>query len=174
LHVDNNWPVSMIMSGPLVACLPTTPVDEVTRTFLEHDIQTLLVIDTEGYAVGVVAQADLLLALQFCTPGEIARTTAGDIMTADLVTCTQNMLIAEAIVLMLRNNANHLIVVKPYETPEEMRFHPIGVISMNDIIRHISETLTLVAADVCQSPGADGHSDIPRRRGKRFRAPQAI
>jgi crotonyl-CoA carboxylase/reductase len=121
-----------MMHYGVIACALDTPVNEVARRMTSYHVHAIVVTDSEGFATGIVSQTDVVLARQGRGAEELAQLTAGDIMTAALITCTPDSTVAEAITLMARNRIHRLVVVdtragKPW---------PVGVLSMTDIITY--------------------------------------
>ncbi|MFZ1509454.1 MAG: CBS domain-containing protein [Anaerolineae bacterium] len=121
------------MHQGVITCLERTTVDEVARSMVEHHIHAVVVVDTQGYAVGVVSQTDMVMARQGRAPADVAHLTAVDIMTPDLITCTLAASVSDVITTMTRHRIHRLVVVQ--EEGEHLR--PVGVISMTDIIRQM-------------------------------------
>lgn len=124
--------VREMMHYGVIACALETPVNEVARRMISYHVHAIVVTDPDGFAAGIVSQTDVVLARQGRSAEELAQLTAGDIMTAALITCTPDTTVAEAITLMTRNRIHRLVVVdtrtgKPW---------PVGVISMTDIITY--------------------------------------
>ena len=122
-----------VMQRSLLTCLPTTPIEVVARRLTDYHVHALVVVDDDGYAIGVVSQTDLLLA--HCRPeAELAGPcTAGDIMTSTVMTCTPETTIFDAVTTMTRNHIHRLVVVKA----SSPKLYPLGVVSMTDIIRYL-------------------------------------
>jgi CBS domain-containing protein len=124
-----------IMRRDVHAVLPETPLDEVIRLIDDNDIQRVAVVDAEGMLLGVISDSDLLryfkpqqkgvwhLLAKVKHPFEkdackledmqrcLAETTAGVVMTTGLATAREDMLIEEAIALMIEKQLKRLPVV---------------------------------------------------------------
>ena len=121
-----------VMQRSLLTCLPSTPIETIARRLTDYHVHGLVVVDDDGYAIGVVSQTDLLLA--HCRPeAELAACTAGDIMTSTVMTCTPETTIFEAVTTMTRNHIHRLVVVKAGSP----KLYPLGIVSMTDIIRFL-------------------------------------
>jgi CBS domain-containing protein len=113
---------------------PDTPLDEVIRVIDHNDIQRVVVVDDQGKLIGLISDGDLLhffkpeqegiwhlLAKvkhpfqQDACHGDLQRclqeTRAAAVMTTDLVTVREEMLIEEAIGLMVEKALKRLPVV---------------------------------------------------------------
>lgn len=49
-----------VMKTKLVTVLENTPIKEIAKLMLEHDISGLPVVDEQGYVLGVVSELDLM------------------------------------------------------------------------------------------------------------------
>lgn len=130
---------------------PETPLDEVIRVIDHNDIQRVAVIDAEGKLLGLISDGDLLhffkpkhegiwqrLAKvkdpfkQDACRGDLQRclmeTSAGAVMTTDLVTVREELLIEEAIGLMVEKALKRLPVVDA-----DGRFK--GMVSRDSLLR---------------------------------------
>lgn len=129
--------VKEIMSRDLITCVPETSLTQVMQRLAEFAIHALVVIDEDGYAVGMVTQLDVLMAQRRAIGPAAEPITAGEIMSPIAIVCCPDMTLLEAVTLMTRNHIHRLIVAKP----NSERIYPLGLISMTDLIRHaIKET----------------------------------
>ena len=131
--------------------LPETSIDEVIRVIDRNDIQRVAVVDKDGLLLGLISDRDLLrffkpqqegilrllgYARQAFKPdpcrGDLGRclmeTTAATVMIADLITVREDMLIEEAIGLMIEKGLKRLPVVDA-----EGRFK--GMINRDSLLR---------------------------------------
>ena len=46
----------------VIACSPDTPAEEVASAMAAHDVSALVVLDADGYAVGLISRTDLVNA----------------------------------------------------------------------------------------------------------------
>jgi len=77
------------------------------------------------------------------------------IMTADLKTVTDATLLAEALLLMTRNQIHHLPVLKNNK--------PIGILTTSDVIRHLTTNPALIATDIYKANSVDALQKISSR-----------
>lgn len=152
IEVEQLKRVGDILRRDVHAVLPETPLNEVIRLIDDNDIQRVAVVDDEGMLLGLISDRDLLryfkpeqegiwhlLAkvknpfkqearragdLQQC----IGQTTAGVAMTTELITAREEMLIEEAIALMIDKGLKRLPVVD-----KDRRFK--GMISRDSLLR---------------------------------------
>lgn len=131
--VEDATLVRDVMHHGVITCDRSTPLAEVARSMLANRIHAVVVVDSQGYAVGVVSQTDLVLARQGRTPEQAAKLTAGDIMTPGVIGCAPDCKLSDAIALMTRNRVHRLVVVEE----RQGKPRPVGVLSMTDVIRQM-------------------------------------
>jgi CBS domain-containing protein len=151
VEVENLKHVGDILRQDVHAVLPETPIDEVIRIIDDNDIQRVVVVDDTGKLLGLISDRDLL---RYFKPGQegiwhllskpfhvfkqdndradlsqiLAATTAGEVMTTDLVVVRKEMLIEEAMALMIEKALKRLPVVD-----DDNRFQ--GMISRDALLR---------------------------------------
>jgi CBS domain-containing protein len=132
--------------------LPEMPLNEVIRIIDDNDIQRVAVVDAEEKLLGLISDRDLLRYLkpeqegvwrllakvkhpfeqEACRTGDLqkclAETTASAVMTTELITVGEEMLIEEAIALMIDKGLKRLPVIDA-----EGRFQ--GMISRDSLLR---------------------------------------
>ncbi len=129
--------VREIMDGSPATVSADTPVDEVVKTLRTHELPGVPVVDSEGRCVGIVTEADLVLAdderdlhlphyvsifggLVFLEPlshfeDRLRKATAAlarDLMTEDPVTIEPSASVQEAARKIARSKHNRLPVVE--------------------------------------------------------------
>ncbi|WP_054030465.1 DUF190 domain-containing protein [Desulfatitalea tepidiphila] len=129
-----------------------TPLEEVVRIIDRNDLQRVAVLDKEEKLLGLISDRDLLRFFKpaqegiwgllarmkqpfmqdACQSGDLQRclseTRAGDVMTTDLITVREEMLIEEAIGRMIEKGLKRLPVIDA-----EGRFK--GMISRDSLLR---------------------------------------
>ena len=125
--------VKELMSRELITCAASTPIEQVMRRLLDHTIHAVVVVDEQGYAIGIVSQTDVLKAQQRMMVHGAGSLTAGEIMSAHVIACRADTSLLEAVTLMTRNHIHRLVVAKPGDDA----VYPLGIISMTDVIRYV-------------------------------------
>jgi CBS domain-containing protein len=75
-----------LMSSPVVTVKPSTPLSEVAKVMRDRDVGFVPVCDNAGRVLGVVTDRDI--AVRACAVGlSPALTSAGAVMTADVIAC---------------------------------------------------------------------------------------
>ena len=106
-------------------------IDEVVRVMNENHIGAIVVVDGET-VVGIISERDLLKKL-LAVHKDPSTTTAGDIMTDQLVITTIEKTCQECIATMNSHRIRHLPV---YEGKDL-----VGILSIGDLIKHLSKDL---------------------------------
>ena len=125
-----------------VVTIPNTAsVRDAAITMTEEQISSLLVVDhslpsnvdDEAPVVGIITDRDLrsrILASDRPPTSNVA-----EAMTPQLITIDENSYVFEAMLTMLRHNVHHLPIVQ--------QNHPIGVLSLSDMLYHESQSSIL-------------------------------
>jgi CBS domain-containing protein len=120
-----------VMSHAIVTCPPDTSPEAIARAMKERNSRSVVVIDEEGRAVGVITGADLL---SLYDPGEQVG-TAAEMIQRSLITADPDLALAEAADLMIRNEVHRLVVVDP----SAGNGAPIGMVSASDIVAEMAQ-----------------------------------
>ena len=101
-------------------------VYEAMQTFAKNKVGSLLVLDDNGIAVGIIAARDVLMeTLKSCE--EIKSTKVKDIMTKEIIVASPEDSIEEVEKLMTVNRIRHVPIVKEREIA--------GLISIGDVVK---------------------------------------
>lgn len=144
---------SIMTHGALMVGRDTT-IGELARIMVEHGVSGLPVCE-DGRLVGIVTETDVIsheinpsppvfitfLDAIFKLPWDesdedlrrVMASTAGELMTENVVTATPDMTVHEAATLMYQRKANPLPVV-------DAMGKVVGIVSRSDIIRLIAES----------------------------------
>ena len=145
--------VANIMTSDVVSVGPSSTVADVARLMVEHAVSGIPVVDG-GRIVGIVTERDMVaqememdapaygtfLDAVFKFPWDkseeelrlILATTAGELMSSDVVTVSPTTTVREAAGLMYKRRLNPLPVT-------DDRGHLVGIVSRSDIIRLLTE-----------------------------------
>ena len=97
------------------------------QTFAENKVGSLLVLDDNSNAVGIIAARDVLMeTLKSCE--EIKSTKVKDIMTKEIIVASPEDSIEEVEKLMTVNRIRHVPIVKEGEIA--------GLISIGDVVEN--------------------------------------
>ena len=113
------------MSTPPIAIGPDSMYHEALRITQAHGLHHLPVVNAQGALVGIVAERDMLLAASHYVQSAV---DIAEFMHRDVITVTPDMLMEEAVTLMLDHQIGSLPV-----TDAERRL--VGIITKSDIFK---------------------------------------
>jgi len=131
------------MTGPVVrewmhegviVCAPETTLPEVAQTMKTHQISALVVVNTDGLALGVISRTDLANA-GFIEPymRHWRGMTARHLMTSPVISVGAGTPVADALDLLRTRKIHRLVVTEAVPGGER----PIGILSLTDVVRHV-------------------------------------
>jgi CBS domain-containing protein len=106
---------------------PTTIVQEVAQQMTEG-MTNSAIVSADDFPIGIVTDTDM--SSKIATGRFPIATTIDKIMSSPVVTVVENISLAEAQLLMLKNNVTHLCVTKDGSDKSEIK----GIISEHDLI----------------------------------------
>jgi len=112
--------------GELATVSPDRPILEVVQELRQRRIGAVLVTDADGGMVGILSERDIVHALAE-HGADLARLTAGDLMTASVQTCTPDHDVHHVMGQMTEGRFRHVPVI------DDGRL--AGVISIGDVVR---------------------------------------
>jgi CBS domain-containing protein len=120
----------------VITCEPDTSAQEVAASMKRHDVSALVVVDRDGYTMGVISRTDLVNAT-FVEPylRHWRGLSARHLMSSPAIGVRADLSIEEA-VRMLRERRIHRLVVT---VPEGGRERPIGILSVTDLAAHVAD-----------------------------------
>ena len=120
----------------VITCTPETSAEDVAETMKLHDVSALVVVDVEGYAVGLISRTDLVNAT-FVQPylRHWRGLSARHLMTSPVVSVRAETPLAEAVRLIKERRIHRVVVTMP----EGSRERPIGILSLTDLVGHLKE-----------------------------------
>ena len=127
----NDMKVRDWMHRGVIVCAPDAPADEVAGSMAAHDISALVVVDTDGYAVGLISRTDLVNAT-FVQPylRHWRGLSARHLMSSPVISVREDAPVETAIAL-IRARKIHRVVVTVTEGGRE---RPIGILSVSDVV----------------------------------------
>jgi CBS domain-containing protein len=133
---------TLLTREPLILPL-TTSIRDVAKTMADEYQSAALIndpdieLETNGF-VGLITEHDLcskVVAQGICIDNPVS-----EVMTTELISLDRNAYISEAMLIMLRYNVHHLPILK--------NKHPIGLITVSDIVRYESQNSLLFASSI--------------------------
>jgi CBS domain-containing protein len=119
-----------VMSHAIITCPPTTSLQNAARAMTERRSRSIVVVDEEGSAAGVITGNDLLSLYE---SGTTAATVA-DLMSPP-ITCDADLPLPAAADLIISHEVHRLVVTDSSRGGSA----PIGVISTADIVAEMAD-----------------------------------
>lgn len=121
--------VKHIMHNGVIGCKSDTPLSEVVRILSDTDIHALVVTGDSGEVAGIISHMDVIRHHD----QDLARLTASQVMTSNVITVTPDAKVADAIDVMVKKRIHRLVVTEA----EGSKLLPVGVLSTTDIVREM-------------------------------------
>ncbi|RLE67170.1 MAG: inosine-5-monophosphate dehydrogenase [Thermoprotei archaeon] len=131
------YPVSHIMSTPVISTSIQDTLAHVRKLMLRHHITRIVVVSPEEKPVGIITQKDMVRVLAN-TLKDIDNILAGEVMSTPLITVRPETPIPLAAKIMLEKDISSIIVV------DERNFAK-GIVTKTDMCRHYAERFRGVA-----------------------------
>jgi predicted transcriptional regulator len=122
--------VQDVMSHAIVTCPAETSLEDACRAMTERRSRSIVVVDHNGQAAGVITGNDLLSLYE----ARAIKGTVADLMTAP-ITCAPDVSLSAAADLMIRHEVHRLVVTDP-SRPGGV---PIGIVSTSDIVAEMAD-----------------------------------
>jgi CBS domain-containing protein len=117
---------------PALTLSPDGTVEEAVRAMMAHKVGALLIVDDQGKLLGIFSERDLLTRVAI-EEADWETQVVGDFMTANPETVTATSTLAFALHKMDIGGYRHLPVMDEGK--------PVGVVSVRDMLRHITRIL---------------------------------
>lgn len=121
--------VKHIMHNGVIGCKSDTPLSEVVRILSDTDIHALVVTGDSGEIAGIISHMDVIRHHD----QDLAKLTASQVMTSNVITVTPDAKVADAIDVMVKKRIHRLVVTEA----EGSKLLPVGVLSTTDIVREM-------------------------------------
>jgi len=137
--------VNEIMTGEPACCTTGTKLSDVARMMVENDCGAIPVVDgmNEKWLVGIVTDRDIVCRV-VAQGKDPSRATAGECMSADVVTVAANAEVDEATRQMEKHQVRRVMVT-------DADRHLCGIVAQADVARNAGKSRT---ADVVQAVSA--------------------
>jgi CBS domain-containing protein len=123
-----------VMHPGLISCRPELRLREIAELLVASRVHAVIVVDAGGELLGVVADSDLLagewLAQDQDSLAAMRAITAGELMTAPVVTIQAGDSVERAAAVLHRERLSRLVVT------DEGR--PVGVVAISDLVAHVA------------------------------------
>jgi predicted transcriptional regulator len=129
---DSPQLVRDLMTVGVTICAPETPVIDLARSFLEKDLEAVVVME-DGHALGVVGQEELVQAY---SSGEAGRLKAGDILREGVLQIPPDIPLPAAAQIMLDQGVRAFFLMHHAGGIE----YPAALITFRHFLRHMVAT----------------------------------
>jgi CBS domain-containing protein len=123
-----------VMTPGLITCRPEARLREVAETLVSSHIHALVVTDSEGGLLGIVADSDLLVGEWLAEDEESLVTmralTAGELMSAPVVTIAAEDSVEDAAAMLGREHLSRLVVTEGER--------PVGIVAISDLVAQLA------------------------------------
>lgn len=126
--------VGRLMSSPVRSVTPDAPVRDAAETLIEHDIGSLVVVDTDNHLEGILTSTDFVRIT--ADAAAVEETTVAAYMTTDVITATANDDIRDVADTMVERGFHHVPVVDDEEGV-------IGILTTTDLTAYLSQSGTI-------------------------------
>ena len=128
--------VQHAMRSGVVSCSPDTTLREAAKLMTDASVRALVVVEGDCGLAGIVSQTDLVNAtLVHPHVRYWGGLRVKDVMTEQVCVVTPDTPLQEAARLMIERRIHRVVVVQSADDP----CHPVGVLSMGDIVRDLAE-----------------------------------
>jgi signal-transduction protein with cAMP-binding, CBS, and nucleotidyltransferase domain len=125
------------MTQKLVTIAASNSAQEAAIKMRENDTSSLVVIDENNKAVGIVTERDLVTRV--CVHGASSKTAKLEqVMSSPVVTIDALSSVEVAADIMTQNGVRHLLVAEDEDISK-----PLGIISTSDFVRYLRENLEM-------------------------------
>jgi signal-transduction protein with cAMP-binding, CBS, and nucleotidyltransferase domain len=125
------------MTQKLVTIAASNSAQEAAIKMRENDTSSLVVIDENNKAVGIVTERDLVTRV--CVHDASSKTAKLEqVMSSPVVTIDALSSVEVAADIMTQNGVRHLLVAEDEDISK-----PLGIISTSDFVRYLRENLEM-------------------------------
>ena len=115
----------------IFSCSQDETLQEAARRMVEEDISALVVVDKEGYLVGIITRIDLLRALTKLEDWE--KLLVKDYMNNEVVTVSPQTQLTWVAELLVDKQIHRVVVARE----ENGKKKPVSVVSAADLVYHM-------------------------------------
>lgn len=144
-----------VMSSPVRTMGPNATVHEAAQVMTETRISSLVVVDDEGQALGIVTERDVLRAVAR-SAGQGLKQPLAMVMGRPLQTIGQDAFVYTALGRMDRLNLRHLVAV-------DERQRPVGMVTARTLLKLRSATALAVGDEVATAQNTEQLDTVRQR-----------
>lgn len=122
-----------LMHLGVITCEVDTPLCDVARMMIDESVHSIVVIDEEGEACGVISDLGILEGYG----KKFVNMKAEDVLKGCTITVNPSVAIEEAVKEMLEKHVHHLVIMS-----ERPLRRPVGILAATDIVREMAKICT--------------------------------
>ena len=112
-------------------CYPDTPLVEAVKKMVTEDVSCVVVVDRDGYLVGIITRNDVLRG--YIDNDEWEGVPVSQYMTDNVITVSPEDLLHTVADLLVEHHIHRVVVVRE----ENGKRKPLAVVSGTDLIYHM-------------------------------------
>jgi CBS domain-containing protein len=116
----------------IYSCKSDLPLRKAAQIMVQEDISGLVVVDEDGYLVGIITRTDMLRATRDLEDWPEKPVSAS--MNVHVITVTPQDHLSHVVDLLLERQIHRVVIVQK----EDEKLRPVGVISDADVIYHLT------------------------------------
>lgn len=117
----------------IISCRAAATLREAVQRMVEEDISGLVVVDPDGYLLGIITRTDMLRAC-LVAPNWQTRTVS-EFMNREVITVTPQDTVRLVSQLLVEKQIHRVVIV----IREDGKQRPVGVISDADLVYHMAK-----------------------------------
>lgn len=151
-----SWSSWEIIMSSVADCMNTGMVTrdskatvlEIAKTMTQGNISSVAITDDNGKVIGILTERDIVKSIAKDVPS--GGIIAGSLMSTPVVSVKSDMLIDQAVRLMLRQKVRHLLV-------EDTHRRVTGIITTTDLARYLNKRMSTATG----TPAREADSSDP-------------
>lgn len=140
-----------VMSTPVLTALESLPLDEAINRMYRAKVSSIVGVDREGKAIGILTERDLLRILS-TEGGAGLATTLGKAMSRPVTTVSGDSFLHVALGRMVRRGYRHLIVVDEND-------RPTGMVTGRALLKVRADDALVIGDEVHEASGPEEMRD---------------
>lgn len=116
-------------------CYPDTLLGEAVKQMTDQDISCLVVIDRDGYLIGIITRNDVLRG--YLAHNDWEQLPVAESMTQDVITVTPEDLLSTVANLLVEHHIHRVVVVRA----ENGKQKPLAVVATADLVYHLRKEI---------------------------------
>jgi signal-transduction protein with cAMP-binding, CBS, and nucleotidyltransferase domain len=142
--------IKEIMTSPVASVSPDSYVKKAVELMVKSDIGVVVVLDEEGYSVGILSERDIISRV-VAKGLDVETTRVEAVMTAHPLSLSMETQVSEAFLLMKERNFRHV----PITSEDKV----VGIISVKDINEVLNDTMSQVMGSALFDDDDDDDTD---------------